>query len=383
MKKIVFIPVRGGSKSIRLKNIKEFCGKPLVYWTAKAAQDSSSVEEVVIATDDFRIKEICLGFNFSKLKVYERSAENAQDISSTESIMLEYITNSRLDSQDRFILLQATSPFLKGEDISKANEQFEKSSVDSLLSCAQIKRFFWKKNGKTINYDYMNRPRRQDFEGTLVENGAIYINTVKNIKSNKNRLGGQIGIYVMPEYTMTEMDEPDDWVYAGYLMRKYILSKRKKTIKLFLTDVDGVLTDLGMYYSENGDELKKFNTHDGMAFQLLREAGVKTGIITSENTKIVEKRANKLKVDFLCQGIKNEGKLIAAKRICEKLGISLEDVAYIGDDINCFELLDNVGISACPCNALDSIKAVPRILILNKNGGEGAVREFVEYLLRY
>ena len=99
------------------------------------------------------------------------------------------------------------------------------------------------------------------------------------------------------------------------------------------------MTDAGMYYSESGDELKKFNTRDGMAFQLLREAGIKTGIITSENTNIVENRAKKLKIDFLYQNKYKGGKLAAAKDICQQLNITLDEVAYIGDDINCYELL--------------------------------------------
>ena len=80
-------------------------------------------------------------------------------------------------------------------------------------------------------------------------------------------------------------------------------------IKLFLSDVDGVMTDSGMYYTENGDEFKKFNTHDGMAFNLLKAAGIKTGIITTENTKIVERRAAKLKVDYVYQGAGFKGKI--------------------------------------------------------------------------
>src|SRR6478609_4630834 len=102
-------------------------------------------------------------------------------------------------------------------------------------------------------------------------------------------------------------------------------------IKLFITDVDGVLTDAGMYYTESGDEFKKFNTHDGMAFDLLRKAGIKTGMITSENTKIVERRAAKLKVDYLYQGKKFADKLSAALEICAKENISIKEVAYIGD----------------------------------------------------
>jgi 3-deoxy-D-manno-octulosonate 8-phosphate phosphatase (KDO 8-P phosphatase) len=149
-------------------------------------------------------------------------------------------------------------------------------------------------------------------------------------------------------------------------------------IKLFLTDVDGVMTDAGMYYTESGDEFKKFNTHDGMAFNLLREAGIKTGMITTETTTIVERRAKKLKVDYLYQGAGFTGKLQAASEICEKENISLMEVAYIGDDINCIELLAKVGIAACPSNATKNVKAIPNIILLSKAGGEGAIREFID-----
>lgn len=152
-------------------------------------------------------------------------------------------------------------------------------------------------------------------------------------------------------------------------------------IKLFLTDVDGVLTDGGMYYCESGDEFKKFNTRDGMGFELLRKAGIKTGIITSENTKIVERRAAKLKVDYLYQGKRAGGKLAAAQEICKKENITLENVAYIGDDINCMDLLIGAGMAACPADAMNEIKNIDSIKILSIKGGEGVVREFVELLL--
>ncbi len=152
-------------------------------------------------------------------------------------------------------------------------------------------------------------------------------------------------------------------------------------IKIFLTDVDGVLTDGCMYYSESGDELKKFNTRDGMAFELLRNAGIKTGIITSEDTKIVTNRAAKIKADFLYQGKRDGGKLAAAQEICRQEQISLREVAYIGDDVNCIALLENVGLAACPADAVDAVKAINGIIILNKKGGEACVREFAEKIL--
>lgn len=154
-----------------------------------------------------------------------------------------------------------------------------------------------------------------------------------------------------------------------------------KSIKVFLTDVDGVLTDTGMYYTESGDEFKRFNTHDGMAFELLRAKGIKTGILTSENTRIVENRAKKIKSDYLYQGLKREGKLAAAMEICVKENISMKEIAYIGDDLNCIALLEKVGVAACPANAVAEVKNIPGIIHLKKNGGDGAVREFVEKLL--
>ena len=216
-----------------------------------------------------------------------------------------------------------------------------------------------------------------------MENGAFYINTVGNILKSGNRLCGKIGIYEMPEYTATEIDEPDDWIILESLMKRHVLSKRQQTksqIKLFLCDVDGTLTDGGMYYSETGDELKKFNTRDGMGFQLLREAGIKTGIITSENTHIVEIRAKKLRLDYLRQSKRDGGKVAAAQEICDELGITLNEVAYIGDDINCFDLLSAVAIAACPADAVPRVRDIPGIHQMKMKGGEGCVREFIDFL---
>eukprot|EP01155_Anaeramoeba_flamelloides_P048320 Anaeramoba_flamelloidesc40952_g1_i1.p2 GENE.c40952_g1_i1~~c40952_g1_i1.p2 ORF type:complete len:188 (+),score=28.59 c40952_g1_i1:2030-2593(+) len=187
----------------------------------------------------------------------------------------------------------------------------------------------------------------------------------------------------MEEYTSIELDEESDWIIAETLMYKYILDKKQKNkIKIFISDVDGTLTDAGMYYGNSGEELKKFNTQDGKGFELLREAGIKTGIITSENTKIVEDRAKKLKVDFLYQGLEHLGKLEIVKEICKKENIALNEVAYIGDDINCKELLNAVGVKACPSNAVNEIKCISGIIQLDKSGGNGAVREFIDLVLQ-
>ena len=379
MSVIAFIPARGGSKSIPEKNIKYFCGKPLIYWNLHELQ-KSEVDEIVVATDSDNIKLVVESFKFSKVKVYDRSSENSQDTSSTESVMIEYINSSDLSGSDTFMLVQATSPFTQTSHFNEGLELF--NNHDSILSCCISKKFTWKEDGQALNYDIYNRPRRQDYKGDLIENGAFYISSVSDIKETGNRISGKIGIYQMPEYTCTEIDEIEDWIVAESLMKRFILNKKERDfskIKIFLSDVDGVLTDAGMYYTENGDEFKKFCTYDGMGMQLLQNSGIKVGILTSEDKQLNRRRSEKLNLDFDFHGATD--KLQIVKDLCKSENITLNEVAYIGDDVNCFELLSNVGIASCPENSMKKIKSIPNIIQLTRNGGEGAVRELVELIL--
>jgi YrbI family 3-deoxy-D-manno-octulosonate 8-phosphate phosphatase len=380
MKKIAFIPVRGGSKSIPKKNIKIFCGKPLIYWNLIELENCNQVDEVVVASDSEDIISVVEEFKLSKVVIYRRSNENAQDHSTSESIMLEYINFAKLDLSDVFMLVQATSPFTKSNDFSNGLKMM--NSYDTVFSCAKIKRFIWDKDSNPLNYDFKNRPRRQDFDGTFMENGAFCISLVSDIIKYNNRISGNIGICEMPEYTFVEIDEPEDWIIAerlflknNYSLTNYDFSK----IKIFLSDVDGVLTDAGMYYTEKGDEIKKFSTYDGMAFKILQKRGVKVGIITTEDRELNRNRAQKLSLDFDFHGADDKLKII--KDLCRKQNINLNQVAYIGDDVNCFELLSNVGFPACPKNAVEKIKSIPNIIQISLNGGSGAVREFVEIII--
>ena len=380
---IAFIPARGGSKSIPNKNIKLFCGKPLIFWNLKELQDSC-VDEIVVATDSVKIKKVVNSFSFSKVKVYERLSENANDDSSTESVMLEYINHAKLHDNDTLMLVQITSPYSQTIDFDKGLDVFR--NYDSVLSCCVSKKFIWDKKGISLNYDFNNRPRRQDNEGSLIENGAFYISSVKDVTNSKNRISGHIGIYQMPEYTFTELDEPLDWIIAENIMREFVLAddlKDYSDIKIFISDVDGVLTDGFKYYNENLEESVKFSTHDGYAFKLLKDRGLLTGIVTSETKKIKSVRFEKLKslktLDYFYQGVND--KLSVVKGLCSELNIDISNVAYIGDDVNCLNLLENVGLAACPANAVDAVKNIKNIIVLNKNGGEGVFREFVDLFI--
>lgn len=155
------------------------------------------------------------------------------------------------------------------------------------------------------------------------------------------------------------------------------MKKDISKIKLVITDIDGVWTDGGMYYDQTGNEWKKFNTADSFGVTLCHALGIPVAIITGETTEIVKRRAQKLGIDYLFEGVKD--KLSIATDLCKKLGISLAQIAFIGDDVGDYALLKAVGVSAAPANAVVYIKRIVDMRC-RKRGGEGAFREFVERL---
>lgn len=154
---------------------------------------------------------------------------------------------------------------------------------------------------------------------------------------------------------------------------------KAKVIKIVATDIDGVWTDSGMYYTSSGEKMKCFSTYDGMAVQLLREIGIPTIILTSENSEIVLRRAEKLQIDKVY--INEKEKLNRMHEICKELDISLSQVAYIGDDINDLPLLEEVGLSAMPPNSPILDLFLPDYLT-KRTGGQGAFREFIDKIIK-
>ena len=151
-----------------------------------------------------------------------------------------------------------------------------------------------------------------------------------------------------------------------------------KLPKLILSDIDGVWTDGGMYYATDGIELKKFHTYDSAGILFCKIAGIKTGIISGEDISVVKRRAEKLNVDYCFLGIKNKVKVI--DELLNETGIKWEEIAYLGDDINDMGMLKKAGFSGVVSSAPDYMKSYADY-ITKKRGGEGAFREFVEFIL--
>jgi len=385
MKLVALVPARGGSKGIPGKNIRPFCGEPLLYWVCRAAEECGAIAETYVATDDESIAAAVRGLGLSKVRVIERAPDTATDTASTESVLLDFA--KRVDFT-HLALLQATSPLLTSGELSQGCTRLITGGCDSVFSAVRQKRFRWTEqpdgSAAPENYDPLRRPRRQDYEGFLVENGAFYITSREKLLESGCRMSGRIEAIEMPEDTYFELDDLFDWTIMEGLMRRREqiarggLRERLRGVRLAASDVDGCLTDSGMYYGEQGDELKKFSTRDGMGFRLLREAGFDTAIITLENTELMKRRAAKMQVAELHQGA--EDKVGVMTRLLEGRDYGWEHVAYLGDDLGDLELLKRVGVSACPSDAIPAVRDAVDI-VLSTPGGRGAFREFAEMIL--
>jgi N-acylneuraminate cytidylyltransferase len=217
---VAFIPLRGRSKSIPLKNIKILGGKPLAYWVIEAALKCSLIDKVFVSTDSEIIKDTIAKIKSKKLEIIGRSEETATDEATTESAMLEFAKNNNFND---IVLIQATSPLLETKHLAQGIKKYLTKGCGGLLSVVRQKRFIWAEDrnvAKPVNYNPEKRPRRQNFEGFLVENGAFYITTRKRLLEKKVRISGKILTYEMPEQSYFELDEPSDWIIIGELLKQ-------------------------------------------------------------------------------------------------------------------------------------------------------------------
>jgi len=381
-KHIAIIPLRAGSKGIPNKNKRKILGRPLFSWVLTEAVESK-LDTVYVFTDDKEIENYIIAeYTWTnKIVVIERSEESASDTASTEQGMIELAEKLNYDF-DFYYLLQATSPLTSSADINNVIEELVTTKSDSVLTAVKTHRFIWNKDGKSINYDYLNRPRRQDFEGLIIENGAVYGCTKDSFLKTKNRLGGKISVVEMAEDTLTEIDEPSDMIIIEQLLKTRLLTFKApvQKIKYLVLDVDGVFTQADVTYTENGEFSKTFSFVDGMGLEILRNNGIEPIVMTSENSKLVKQRMDKLKIKHCYLGVRDKFSLL--NNLLPDLNASRNELAYIGDDINDLANILSVGWGACPANATKDVKAAAD-LQLNNEGGKGAIRELVEFLIQF
>lgn len=375
MRWVAFMPLREDWASFPGKNVRTMAGRPLFAWSLEQAIASQCFDEIYAASDSSEVCKKMVNEFPSSVTVLGCSAAG-----STESIMLEFQQRNPFDV---VCLIQATSPLTRAEDFCAAKHKFLAENLDSLVTAVQSKkRFFWTPAGVPINYDPAKRPRHQDVEGCLMENGAFYLTRAKLLEDYGCRLGGRIGIHEMAAETAIEIDDETDWIIVEQLLlkQKLILAKTGTSqIKALVLDVDGTLTDGGMYYGPAGEALKKFNTRDAHGMQLLRENGIRVCVISTEDSAAVEARMRKLHIDEYYPGVRNKFQLLL--ELAKQWNISLRDIGYMGDDLSDLECLSRVGAAFCPADSVPEIVQQAHY-VCKRPGGKGAVREVCDLILK-
>jgi len=220
MSNLAFIPARGKSKGLPRKNIKNIAGKPLIAWSIEQALASKEIDRVIVSTDCPEIAEIAKSYGADV--PFLRPAEISGDEASTESAMLhccEYL-EKKGELPKLFILIQATSPVRKKNQLDEAIHYFNDNQFDSLLTVSKSHRFIWKNiSAPVASYDYSNRPRRQDLlEQDYIETGSFYITKTDKLLETKNRLCGDIGLFEVSEDQSFEIDTQLDFIICEQIL---------------------------------------------------------------------------------------------------------------------------------------------------------------------
>lgn len=223
MKYIAFVPVRKGSKGIAGKNTRILCGKPLLCWILDTLVQSSLFDEIWLATDCIETEKITIDRYGEKVKIYRRSDNSATDKSSVMKVIKEFISWREPADSDWFCLFQTTSPFTTSGDIKRMLDMADSGIYDSIVSCVRLKKFRWSDTATPLDYSFVNKPRRQDYKGFLVESGGFYSVPIRFVLSEPYILSGKVGIVEVNSELAIDIDEPRDWIEAEYIAANLVL----------------------------------------------------------------------------------------------------------------------------------------------------------------
>ncbi len=384
MKKIVgFIPARGGSVRTPGKNLQKVLGLPLFLWAANNLNRCLPKEDIYVDSDSEEILALAQKHGFGTIKRPESLASNATN---GNEFMLWEVSNVDAD-----IYVQHLPPmvFLKEETLKKAIDSVVSGEFDSAVGVISEHFYMWE-NGKP-KYDLLNLPNSFTLPISTIEGMGLYVTTKESILKYKTRVGLNPTLISLDKFEAIDIDYPADLEFARTVAKglglnsiytegvESLLMKEKFKPTMLVLDIDGTLTDGGMYYSQSGDEFKKFNTKDGIGIKKVIEKGIKVGFLShGKNVELIQERANHLKVDKVYVG--SRSKIEVLKEWCNEYGCTLSQIAYVGDDINDLSLVSEVGLFACPNDSIEVVKSNSHI-ILSKNGGEGCVREFIDQYL--
>ncbi|TTR20085.1 N-acylneuraminate cytidylyltransferase [Bagarius yarrelli] len=379
------ILARGGSKGIPLKNIKLLAGVPLIGWVIRAAVDSEVFDSIWVSTDHDEIERVAQNWG---AQVHRRSLEVSKDTSTSLETLQEFSRNN--PDVDVICNIQATSPCLHPHHLKKAVEMMTKQGYESVFSVVRRHHFRWQeiKKGEAtstrpLNLNPSKRPRRQDWDGELCENGSFYFAT-KDLVTQGLLQAGKVAYFEMPPEYSIDIDVDIDWPVAEQRVLRfgYFGKNTPEIVRLLLCNVSGCLTDGQIYLSAAGEEMLSINTRDLTGIRMLQQQGMEVILISSSDNLVPDVFAEKLSQKTGCEVIYlKEDKQAGLERLLREKELVWKEVAYIGNDVPDVDCLNLAGLSAVPLD-------VPMVVLnaakypCQRAAGHGALREFVEHILQ-
>ena len=371
---LAIIPARGGSKGVRLKNLREVGGISLLARAIKSAKSATTVSEVVVSTDHEQIRAEALAHGAT---VVDRPAEIAGDTASSEAVLL-HVLGGRESTPDVTLFIQCTSPFINPQDLDAAVTRVASGAADVSFAAVADHGFLWATDEQdaalAIGHDAAHRPRRQDRAPQFRETGAFYAMRTAGLLQNRHRFFGTVQIHQVPTEHGIDIDTEADLALANH---DFTVTDQLIDVDAVVTDFDGVHTPDTAYLDEHGNESVRVSRSDGMGVERLRAAGIKFLILSKERNKVVSARAAKLNVE-VAQGIESKADYLGRWMADES--VNPARVAYLGNDINDVPAMELVGWPITVADARPEAHRAARHR-LTRAGGTGAVRELAELVL--
>lgn len=415
---LAVIPARGGSKGVPAKNLAPVGGVPLVARAVRACRAARYVTDVVVSTDDRDIADVA---RQAGAEVVPRPAALSGDTATSEAAVLHALDAHEAAHGapvDVVLLVQCTSPFLRGEDVDAVTAAVVEDGADTAVTVAPFHGFLWRdgddggdgrdardgrdatrgtdtEGGHGVNHDKSVRPRRQDRPQDLLETGAAYAMDAAGFRAHRHRFFGRTEPVRTDPARVLEIDDPHDLARARALAPLLDTdlphSRLRRSsggtpngalptaadLDAVVLDFDGTQTDDRVLIDSQGQEFVAVHRGDGLGIAALRRAGLRILILSTEQNPVVAARARKLRVPVL-HGV--DRKDLALKEWCEEQGIAPERVLYVGNDVNDLPCLALAGWPVAVASAHDAVRGAARA-VTTLPGGDGAIREIAGWIL--
>ncbi|RMH73743.1 MAG: acylneuraminate cytidylyltransferase [Gemmatimonadetes bacterium] len=394
---LAIIPARGGSKSIPRKNIKLLAGHPLLAYSIAAGRQAASVGRVIVSTDDSLIAEVAQRYGAEV--PFIRPSQLAQDDTTDFPVMvhaLKWLEENEAYKPEIIVQLRPTSPFRPPTSVDESVQLLvadpQADSVRSITRSGENPYKMWRREAKYLTplleseFDEPYNLPRQKLPPTFWQTGHIDTIRYRTIMEKQSLTGDHILPLMIDPYYAVDIDTPDQWVFAEWLIAKddremvhpnHLLIQLFEGIKLIVFDFDGVFTDNTVIVFEDKREAVICNRGDGMGLNLLRQRDIQVVVLSTEVNPVVSARCEKLNLPCY-QGIRDKSRML--DHILQERNLTLEQVAYVGNDVNDLECLKRVKLGIAVADAHPSILRHVD-WILSKPGGKGAVRELCDLIL--